>query len=115
MKIYQIHEIGGEYEDYFNYIVGTYLYKDKAELEMRKLIEIEEARQNKYAKCQNCPVNDFDIIADDRFDVICKACQEYCDNADIIEDDEYDEFFCKNQAMYWDDKNYELKEVEVIE
>lgn len=28
-KIYQIHERGGAYEDYFDYIVGSYLHKKK--------------------------------------------------------------------------------------
>ena len=115
MKIYQIHETGGEYEDYFDYIVGTYLYQDKAELEMQRLIDAEEIRQKQYKKCQECPINDFDIIADNPFDVIRKACQKYCSHSEVVEDIEYDEFFCENQASYWDDKNYELKEVEVIE
>lgn len=31
MKIYQIHNIGGEYEDAYDVIVGTYLRRESAE------------------------------------------------------------------------------------
>ena len=31
IKIYQIHEKGGGCEDNFDYIVGSYLHKEKAE------------------------------------------------------------------------------------
>ena len=35
-KIYQIHERGGAYEDYFDYIVGSYLHK-KSRTRTRKV------------------------------------------------------------------------------
>ena len=34
--IYQIHERGGAYEDFFDYIVGSYLHKEKAEREKER-------------------------------------------------------------------------------
>lgn len=35
-KIYQIHKMSGEYEDYCDVIVGSYLHKEKAERELEK-------------------------------------------------------------------------------
>ena len=42
MKIYQIHDYGGEWEDRFDYIVGSYLSKEKADAEMEQLKSDEE-------------------------------------------------------------------------
>lgn len=41
MTIYQIHEYSGEYEDYRDYIVGSYLNREKATAKMEKLKCIE--------------------------------------------------------------------------
>lgn len=35
-KIYQIHKMSGEYKDYCDVIVGSYLHKEKAERELEK-------------------------------------------------------------------------------
>ncbi len=42
--IYQIHERGGEYEDRFDYVVGSYLHKEKAERELKRLVDEENDR-----------------------------------------------------------------------
>ena len=112
MKIYQIHETSGSYEDYYDYIVGTYLHKDRAELEMQKLVNTEETRQKRYEKCQNCPIGDLDL-QEDTFETMKDACNGYCNRSQIYE--ELYGFGCENEESYWDDKNYKIKEIKVIE
>ena len=36
MKIYQLHKFGGEWEDSYDYIIGSYLRKERAEEETMK-------------------------------------------------------------------------------
>lgn len=43
-KIYQIHEMGGEYEDRFDNVVGSYLHKERAERELERLVDKENDR-----------------------------------------------------------------------
>lgn len=52
MKIYQIHEWGGEWEDRYDYIVSSYLSKEKAEAEKERL----EKEQAGIMKCNECPI-----------------------------------------------------------
>lgn len=42
MTIYQIHEHSGECENYRDYIVGTYLHKEKAVAKMEELQRTEK-------------------------------------------------------------------------
>ena len=35
MKIYQLHEYGGQWEDSFDYIIDSYLKKERAVLNLR--------------------------------------------------------------------------------
>jgi len=46
MKIYQIHERGGEWEDYYDYIASSYLSEEKAIAEKERL-EKEQAEKIK--------------------------------------------------------------------
>lgn len=112
MKIYQIHETGGQWEDYFDYIVGTYLHKDRAESEMQKLVDKEECRRKGRRKCRGCPINHTNSV-DDSLEAMQKACSEYCNVADIQEDSDY--CYCENEVTHWDDNDYHIKEIEVIE
>ena len=112
MKIYQIHEYSGEYEDYRDYIVGSYLSKEKAIAKMEELQRIEAERRVKADRCRFCPIEDEDVF-DDVFDVVAKRCSMYCRDAKIKEEPYgYD---CENYCCYWDEATYEIKEVEVIE
>ena len=115
MKIYQIHEFSGAYEDFRDYIVGTYLHKDRAEKEMQALIENEGVHLRTYEKCLECPIEDLEVVGDDALEVMRKTCAKYCDQAQIYED--VYGFECENNAANYfeDEKIYELKEVEVIE
>ena len=112
MKIYQIHATGGQWEDYFDYIVGIYLHKDRAELEIKQLVDTEEARQKRYEKCQACPIGDLDLNAGTLKDMKY-ACSTYCGHSQIEE--ELYGFFCENEESYYDNTNYNIKEIEVIE
>lgn len=112
MKIYQIHEYSGEYEDYRDHIVGSYLNKEKAIAKMEEFQRIEAERQTKTKLCSSCPLEDIEVISD-CFYVVATRCAEYCQDAKITEDRYgYD---CENYCSYWDEATYEIKEVEVIE
>jgi hypothetical protein len=118
MKIYQIHEYSGEWEDYRDYIVSSYLSKEKAEEEMERLIE--KANENK--RCKSCPL--YFCSADCDLDCECGSdeCEEYkaeeikkyCDNYKIYKD-EVGEYACSNYIFRLYDCYYDIKEVEVIE
>ena len=112
MKIYQIHETVGQWEDYFDYIVGTYLHKDRAESEVQKLVTKEVDRQERYRKCSNCPIIDNDLQSD-TLEYAQHACSNYCSNAQIYEDKfGYD---CENYEGNYDNSSFRIDEVEVEE
>lgn len=108
-KIFQIHETGGEYEDRFDNIVGSYIYKERAERELKKLNNALNERHMYYQKCSDCPAQ-FGCL-NDEIDEIRENCD--CFSA---EDDESLIRFCKN-AVYSYDENirYEIEEVDVDE
>ena len=119
-KIYQIHEYSGEWEDYRDRIVDSYLLKDKAEVEMKRLIE----EENKKRKCNECPL--YFCSVDCNLDCECGSdkCNEYkieeiktyCDNYKISKDKDEDGFYdCDNHISRLYDCSYNIKEVEVIE
>lgn len=57
MKIYEVHETGGEYEDYFDHIVARYLTKESAETKKSELIKAYKANMEQYEKCRLCPLS----------------------------------------------------------
>lgn len=110
MLIYQIHEYGGQWEDSFDRIVGTYLHKDRAELEMQKLVDAEKICQELYEKCQNCPIGDLDL-QEDTFEEMRHACSTYCGHSQI-----YEEQYgcgCENEAVWREEAYYYIEEVDV--
>lgn len=121
-KIYQIHEYGGEWEDSFDYIVGSYLSKEKAEVEKKRL----EEEEDELLKCMECSV--YFCTVDCELDGICgeEKCNEYrinkakkhCDRYEpyTYEDkDGNDEIGCKNYDYKGDASWFKIEEVEVIE
>lgn len=110
MKIYQVHEYGGEYEDYFDRIVGSYLRRECAE-EMKEKLEAEEKQlRAKSDKCKQC------LIHNEYYPTIeeyTEALRTYCDRAKITED--YFYINCENYFRLWEDSNYCIEEVEVEE
>ena len=113
MTIYQIHEYVGEYESFRDYIVGSYMNKDKAMARMEELQRIESEKRAKSEKCRCCPINDSDVFGD-TFEVAVERCSMYCSAAKITNDPGID-YECENYYFYWDYADYEIKEVEVIE
>ena len=105
--IYQIHKQGGEYEDCFDYIVGSYLHKEKAERELEKFNDVLNERCARYQKCSNCSAQ-FGC-SESEIDKIKESC-----DCLATEDDESFIVFCKN-AVYSYDENarYEIEEVDV--
>lgn len=112
MKIYQIHEHYGEYEDYLDRIVGSYLNEDKAQLELMNLRVRERERQVESEKCSNCPIIE-NCIQAETIDVVTRVAREYCDQADITSD--LYGYECNNYCAHWDETIYEIKEIEVEE
>lgn len=56
MKIYQIHKTGGEWEDRYDMIVGSYLNLNKAKEEKERLQVEEHTRVLQAQKCDKCPL-----------------------------------------------------------
>jgi len=122
MKIYQIHDIGGKYEDACDYIVSSYLHKKAAEAALKELIEAQQKRKTDYELCMNCPINNYPFykrISQKQIDSINAKCKAYCPKGDIeVEKKPFDYYcyMCKNRALYYEDEGrYEIVEVDVIE
>lgn len=105
--IYQIHKQGGEYEDCFDYIVGSYLHKEKAERELEKLNEALNGQYMYYQKCSNCPA---------QFGCSESEIDKIKENCDCFASEDYESFiwFCKNAVDSYDKSvRYEVEEIDV--
>ena len=110
-KIYQIHERGGEYEDRFDHIVGSYLHKEKAERELEKFNDALNERHARYQKCSNCSAQFGCSVSE--IDRIRERCDRFSAED---EDDESFIGFCKNAVFSYDrDTRYGIEEVGVDE
>lgn len=109
MTIYQLHECGGEYEDYYNRIIGTYLRKERAEEEKAKAEAKEKELVEHSRKCNHCPFLEFDLSMDELFSLY----SEYCSEAEL-EEDKYG-LECENYYSHWDESSFYISEVEVEE
>lgn len=116
MKIYQIHEYGGYWEDRFDCIVSSYLSEEKAIIEKERLEKEQEDFIKQSEKCYECPLYNRSRNIND--------VGKYCDDYEVFEEgvhdpDEYDESdLCVNHVIhssYWYDAYYRIDEVEVIE
>jgi hypothetical protein len=113
MKIYQIHEWGGEWEDRYDYIVGSYLSEEKAIVEKERLEKAEAESE----KCDNCPL----FFCEPDCDKDCKKCNEYsidkakkyCDEYEPVDESNYDMCMNRKSQIYY--SNFSIEEVEVIE
>ena len=111
MKIYQLHRYSGEYEDFLDSIVGSYIRKERAEEEKTKRETKEKELTERSDKCINCPFygEDFDNLND----LMCEH-PNYCNEAKLVDDEEYG-MDCKNYYAHWDKATFKIKEVEVEE
>ena len=107
MKIYQIHETGGEWEYKYDLIVGSYLNARKAEVECQKLQVEEDKRVARARKCNYCPFFDR-FEKSDRY--VIEKMEEYCSYYQKV-----GEGFCSNYEGDMDEKHFDVREVEVIE
>lgn len=110
MKIYQLHEHSGEYEDYRDRIIGSYLKRERAEEEKAKAEAKEEELSERGRKCNRCPFleNPFAKV-DDLIDIH----SHYCSEAKL-EDGEWG-IYCDNYCSHWDEASFKIEEVEVEE
>ena len=117
LTIYQIHKMFGEYEDYQDAIVGSYLRKERAEEVIKTLRDEEDKRRARALKCQNCPVYDYDHDYDYGFrSVINEYCEDFDEEYKL--NDREEQLFCKNEYYSYsayDDVYYEMQKVEVEE
>ena len=110
MKIYQLHEYKGEWEDFSDYIIGSYLRKERAEEEKAKAEAEENESREQSKKCYYCPFLDEDCSIIDK---LLLEYSDYCSQADLIETDYGID--CLNSYSYWDEATFDIKEVEVEE
>lgn len=108
MEIYQIHKYEGEYEDYSDTIVSSYLDYNKALSEKERLEQEELMLREQGTKCVNCP-----YIGDYRIEDLIDVDPGYCSKASL-ENTEYG-VECNNYESHWDDATFEILEVNVIE
>ena len=111
MKIYQLHEYCGEWEDFRDYIRGSYLRKERAVEEKIKAEAKEKELTKKSKKCNNCPALDAYPFSsfDSLFDKYC----DYCSEMELEETE--DGINCKNYHSMWNISDFKIKEVEVEE
>lgn len=122
MKVYQIHEYGGEWEGSYDYIRFTYLSEDKAKLKLKKL----EDQELLARMCKNCPLDYCSSYCEGEH--ACETCNEkerikeaknYCKRCDIekIKDDcsKYAYIQCTNNSWHHEDSYFRIEEIDVIE
>jgi hypothetical protein len=111
MKIYQLHEYYGEWEDRGDYICGSYLRRERAEEEKTKAEELEKYLIERSNRCYNCPFMDDDLFLSVK-DIIAKH-PVYCNDAKLNNTD-YG-ISCENYYMKHDSSFFKIEEVEVEE
>lgn len=110
MKIYQLHKYSGEWEDFCDRIIGSYLRKERAEEEKVKAEAREKALIEHGRKCSRCPFIEEPF---DKLDILMSEYFDYCTKAKL-KDSEYG-MDCENYFSHWDDCTFDIKEVEVEE
>lgn len=111
MKIYQLHKYGGEWEDAYDHIIGTYLNKEKAEAAMAER-HASDRRDAEYVEhCGMCPYwNSEDETTVELRDKMLA----YCDHSDIHCDGN-GELVCNASLLHYDYSNLRIEEVDVEE
>ena len=110
MKIYQLHKYGGEWEDAYDHIIGSYLYKERAEQEMAKAELQNEENKKLSCHCSNCPIVDYWKLDAE----VARKCEKYCDKFKYVDMGD-DGFECANYIAYLQDAHFSIEEVEVAE
>ena len=112
MKIYQLHEHSGCYEDYRDIIIGSYLKKKRAQEEKAKAEAREKELREHSDKCRDCPfIWDMDSL--DNLNNFLSMYPNYC--SEMALEESYDCINCTSFYSKWDDCTYKIVEVEVEE
>lgn len=108
-EIYQVHETCGQYEDYHDYVIGSFLHEKVAEKFLKKCNERKNKEKEQIKKCENCPIHDFNIKNDQNINVLKQYCKYFeLDNSGYLT--------CKNECfldLY--EPNYRIEVVFVSE
>lgn len=110
MKIYQLHKYGGEWEDSFDIIIGSYLRKERAEEEKTKAEAEEDRLIERSKKCNHCPFIEYPC---GNLNNLLLKYPDYCSEAKL-EGDEMG-IYCENYYSHWDEATFEIEEIEVEE
>ena len=121
MKCHIIFESSGEWEEYREYVNSVYLDKDKAFKELNRLKEEQKISE----KCDNCyGVQHFYDSSDLKNrgydknsinDYFKEIAEEYCDRAKIYIDKEYNSVRCDNRISSYEQYDYRIEPMEIIE
>lgn len=107
MEIYQIHETGGEWEDSYDRIVGSYLNAEKAEEECKRLSTNEFLRMLSAKACAVCPLFITTDEPDNKtIEFVKTRCSYYATDGDN---------WCCNYTSDMDESHFDVREEEVIE
>ena len=112
MKIYQLHEFGGEWEDFYDRIVGSYIKRERAEEEKLKRQAKVREEQRQSLICNDCPI--CDSFGRDDTEILAKECASYCKRFER-EDDGDGSIDCANWTSRYDEPSFEVKEVDIEE
>lgn len=113
MKIYQIHEYGGCWEDSYDFMVASYLSEEKA-ITRKKQLEDEEKEA---IKCNSCPLyfcpNECDgkLCGTDKCsEYVIGLVKNYCKGYESDGNGK-----CQNYHFKYDESFFKIEEVEIIE
>ena len=108
MKIYQLHKYGGQWEDAYDHIIGSYLHKERAE-EARAMEEAKEHELKEQSnKCYDCPYLYDSYLTNDEL-------LSYCSMAELVKNEDDDDIDCQNYMTHFGDNYFRIEEVEVVE
>lgn len=111
MKIYQLHEYSGEYEDYRDRIIGSYFLRIRAEEEKAKAEAREEELIRHSKRCAKCPYIEYDASVS--IDDLLVQYPDYC-SVLKLQKGRYG-IDCDNFSTHWDKATFEIVEAEVEE
>lgn len=98
MKVYQVQETGGEWEDCYDFERGTYISKELAEKRMAELVKEELKMREQRELCYNCSDN-----ISERSKMHC-----YKKYSDILP------LGCVNSVVLKDDAEFKIEEIDVL-
>ena len=108
MTIYQLHKYGGEFDDKYDDIIGTYFLRIRAEEEKAKAESKEAELREQSRMCNDCLYLYDAYITNDEL-------LSYCPKAKLEKNEYDDDIDCQNYMTHWYNSYFRIEEVEVIE